>query len=134
MAAMTSMARDSDVHITYDDQQKINRFARCNARHGDVKEELKFKENDLKNLQDAEDEMMMTLDSDEKVPFMVGEVFIMKTQDEAQEAIGSQREGLQDDISNLNTRASELQDTMTQLKGDLYAKFGNNINLEPEEE
>ena len=37
-------------------------------------------QNDLQNLQDAEDEMMIALDSDEKVPFMVGEVFIMKSQ------------------------------------------------------
>lgn len=59
---------------------------------------------------------------------------IFLSQDEAQEAINAQREVLQEEISNLNTRASELQDTMTQLKGDLYAKFGNNINLEPEEE
>ncbi|KAK4316518.1 hypothetical protein Pmani_012295 [Petrolisthes manimaculis] len=131
---MTSVAQDSDVHITYEDQQKINRFARCNARHGDTKEELKLKENDLQNLQDAEDEMMIALDSDEKVPFMVGEVFIMKSQDESQEAINAQREALQEEISNLNGRAGELQDTMTQLKGDLYAKFGNNINLEPEED
>ncbi|KAK8376794.1 hypothetical protein O3P69_010009 [Scylla paramamosain] len=131
---MTTVPQDSDVHITYEDQQKINRFARCNARHGDIKEELKIKENDLQNLQDAEDEMMIALDSDEKVPFMVGEVFIMKSQEEAQEAIGAQRETLQEEISGLNSRSSELQDTMTQLKGDLYAKFGNNINLEPEEE
>lgn len=37
-------------------------------------------QNDLQNLQDAEDEMMIALDTDEKVPFMVGEVFIMKSQ------------------------------------------------------
>ena len=55
-------------------------------------------------------------------------------QDESQEAIAAQRESLQEEISNLNGRSGELQDTMTQLKGDLYAKFGNNINLEPEEE
>ena len=36
--------QDPDIHITYDDQQKINKFARCNARHGDLKEELKLKE------------------------------------------------------------------------------------------
>ena len=29
---------------------------------------------------DAEDEMMIALDTDEKVPFLVGEVFILKTQ------------------------------------------------------
>ncbi|XP_068222658.1 prefoldin subunit 4 [Palaemon carinicauda] len=132
--ASQNITKDPDIHITYDDQQKINKFARCNARHGDIKDELKLKENDLQNLQDAEDEMMIALDSEEKVPFMIGEVFMMKTQDEAQEAIGAQREALQEEISNLNSRASELMDTMTQLKADLYGKFGNNINLEPEEE
>lgn len=55
-------------------------------------------------------------------------------QDEAQEAIVAQRETLQEEIAGLNTRAGELQEVMTQLKGDLYGKFGNNINLEPEEE
>ncbi|XP_066960446.1 prefoldin subunit 4 isoform X2 [Macrobrachium rosenbergii] len=125
---------DTDIYITYDDQQKINKFARCNARHGDIKDELKLKENDLQNLQDAEDEMLIALDSEEKVPFMIGEVFMMKSQEEAQEAIASQREALQEEISSLNSRASELMDTMTQLKADLYGKFGNNINLEPEEE
>lgn len=132
--AAQNITKDPDVHITYDDQQKINKFARCNARHVDMKEELKSKENDLQNLQDAEDEMMIALDTDEKVPYMIGEVFMMKSQDEAQEAIAAQREALQEEIGGLNTRAGELQDVMTQLKADLYGKFGNNINLEPEEE
>lgn len=39
-----------------------------------------FPQNELQNLQDAEDEIMIALDGDEKVPYMVGEVFIMKSQ------------------------------------------------------
>jgi len=125
---------DSDVHITYEDQQKINKFARCNARLEDLKDEIKGKENELQNLQDAEDEMMIALDTDEKVPFMVGEVFIMKTQDMANEAIAEHRKNLESEKESHMARISELQGIMTQLKADLYAKFGNNINLEPEEE
>ncbi|CAL4122841.1 unnamed protein product, partial [Meganyctiphanes norvegica] len=131
---MLAIQKDSDVHITYEDQQKINKFARCNARYQDMKEEIKSKEGDLQNLQDAEDEMMIALDTDEKVPFMIGEVFVMKSQDEANEAIAGQRVQMQEDMVALNQRTLELQDAMTQLKADLYAKFGNNINLEPEEE
>merc|ERR1712198_144601 len=131
---MASTGKDSDVHITYEDQQKINKFARCNARYQDIKEELKSKEGDLQNLQDAEDETMIALDTDEKVPFMIGEVFVMKSQDEANEAIAVQRTEMQEEMTALTRRATELQDSMTQLKADLYAKFGNNINLEPEEE
>jgi hypothetical protein len=35
---------------------------------------------DLHNLGDAEDEMMLALDADEKVPYLLGEVFLLKTQ------------------------------------------------------
>jgi len=35
--------QDSDVHVTYEDQQKINLFARTNARLQDLKEELDAK-------------------------------------------------------------------------------------------
>ena len=35
---------------------------------------------ELNNLGDAEDEMMIALDGDEKVPYLLGEVFILKTQ------------------------------------------------------
>lgn len=36
--------QDSDVHITFEDQQKINRFARLNAKFEDLKDEIKLKE------------------------------------------------------------------------------------------
>ena len=42
--------------------------------------EIHIFQNELKNIQDAEDEMMLALDADEQVPYMVGEVFIMKSQ------------------------------------------------------
>jgi len=35
--------QDSDVRVTYEDQQKINLFARTNARLQDMKEELDAK-------------------------------------------------------------------------------------------
>lgn len=42
---LTSVAlQDSDVYITYEDQQKINKFARHNAKMEDLKEELKIKQ------------------------------------------------------------------------------------------
>lgn len=36
--------QDSDVHITFEDQQKINKFARLNARVEEYREELKTKQ------------------------------------------------------------------------------------------
>lgn len=35
--------QETEVHITYDDQQKINKFARLNAKYEDFKEEIQGK-------------------------------------------------------------------------------------------
>lgn len=67
--------QDSDVHITIDDQMKINKFANYNAKVEDLKEELKIKQNELKNLEEAGDEIEL-LDDDTLIPFLIGEVFM----------------------------------------------------------
>lgn len=67
--------QDSDVHISYEDQQKINKFARLNAKVDDYKDELKVKQNDMKNLEEAVEELSLT-DESEKIPYLFGEVFI----------------------------------------------------------
>lgn len=70
--------QDSDVHISFEDQQKINKFARLNARVDDYKDELKVKQNDVKNLEEAVEELALT-DDTEKIPYLVGEVFICQS-------------------------------------------------------
>lgn len=64
-----------DVHISFEDQQKINKFAKHNARMDDLKIELEMKKNDLKSLEEASDEIEL-FDEDESIPFMFGEVFL----------------------------------------------------------
>lgn len=68
-------SQDSDVHITIDDQMKINKFANYNAKVEDLKEELKIRQNELKNLEEAGDEIEL-LDDDTQIPFLIGEVFM----------------------------------------------------------
>ena len=68
-------SKDSDVHITFEDQQKINKFAKHNARLEDYKQELEMKKNSLKNLEEATDEIELFYE-DEKIPFLIGEVFV----------------------------------------------------------
>lgn len=67
--------KDSDVHISFEDQQKINKFARLNAKVDDYKDELKVIQNDMKNLEEAVEELALADDA-EKIPYLIGEVFI----------------------------------------------------------
>ena len=125
---------DKEVHISLEDQQKINKFARLNSRLEDLKDELKAKHGEIQTLEDASTDLMMLEDDDEKVPYQVGEVFVYLTQDEAQQKIEASKDNLGDAVKSVDSKAQAIRDEMSGLKSQLYAKFGSAINLEADEE
>ncbi|EFA09930.1 probable prefoldin subunit 4 [Tribolium castaneum] len=124
---------DSDVHISYEDQQKINKFARLNAKLEDLKEEVKVKENDLKSLEEACDEIAL-FDEEEKIPYLVGEVFILQDTETTQQCLDDAKKKIDQDIKELKSQSDDVKSQMSDLKSHLYGKFGSHINLEAEEE
>ncbi|KPJ07160.1 putative prefoldin subunit 4 [Papilio machaon] len=124
---------DSDVHISFEDQQKINKFARLNAKVDDIKQELKMKQNDLKNLDEAVEELSLA-DDTEKIPYLIGEVFICQSLEDTLKSLEVTKSKKQDEIKELDAKYEELKAQMGELKLHLYGKFGSHINLENEEE
>ncbi|GCB75937.1 hypothetical protein scyTo_0017404 [Scyliorhinus torazame] len=122
-----------DVNVTFEDQQKINKFARNNNRLIELKEEIELKKKQLQNLEDASDDIMMLDEDAVLVPYQIGEVFISHSQDETQEMLEAAKQSLQDEIQVLQTRVETIQHVLSNLKVQLYAKFGNNINLEADD-
>merc|ERR1712061_406649 len=104
-----------EVHISLEDQQKINKFARLNSRLEDLKEELKAKNGEIQTLEDASTDLMML-------------------EDEAQQKIESTKESLGEAVKAVDSKAQGVKDEMAGLKAQLYAKFGSAINLEADEE
>ena len=131
---MAQKQLDNEVHISLEDQQKINKFARLNSRLEDLKDELKSKQGEIQTLEDASTDLMMLDDDNEKVPYQVGEVFVYLSQDEAQQKIESSKENLGDLVKSVESKAQAVKDEMSGLKALLYAKFGSAINLEADEE
>ena len=68
---MAQKQLDKEVHISLEDQQKINKFARLNSRLEDLKDDLKAKQEETKTLEDASGDLMMLEDDDEKVPYQI---------------------------------------------------------------
>ncbi|XP_020293976.1 probable prefoldin subunit 4 [Pseudomyrmex gracilis] len=131
--SQTGFQPDSDVDITYEEQQTINKFARQNAKLEDYKEELKLKQNELKNLEDASDELEL-MDDDEKIPYYVGEVFVYQSLEKTQNCLEEAKTKKKAEIVSLETKCADLRTIMSELKTQLYAKFGNRINLESEDD
>ncbi|XP_071450858.1 prefoldin subunit 4-like [Hetaerina americana] len=128
-----SFQPDSDVHITYEDQQKINRFARHNAKLEYLKEELKAKQNELKNLEDACEELEL-MDDDEKIAYLVGEVFVYQDLESTKNTLEEAKTNFKSTIEELEEDCNKLKGVMSDLKAQLYGKFGNHINLEADED
>lgn len=124
--------QDSDVHVTVDDQAKINKFAKHNAKLNDLKDELVGKNNDLKSLEEAVDEIEL-LDEDDQIPYVVGEVFISYSVEKTRELLAKDMERKKDEIKRIEEKCRDLQGLTGELKAALYRRFGTNIYLESEE-
>ncbi|XP_044764955.1 probable prefoldin subunit 4 [Coccinella septempunctata] len=123
---------DSDFQISYEDQQKINQFARLHAKMKELKDDITIRENDLKSIEEASDEVAL-FDDEEKIPYLVGEVFIYRDTANTQECLEEAKKLLAQERSDLLTKTNELKESMNDLKYHLYGKFGSHINLEAEE-
>lgn len=128
----------SDIVVTYEDQQKINRFARLNARMEEIKDELKAKKIELQNIEDALSEISIAELSDEGddvgVKILEGEVFVSFTYEGATTWIEDKKAVAEKESNAFLESIESIKVEMNQLKIALYTKFGkDNINLEAED-
>lgn len=70
------------------------------------------------------------LDEEEKIQYKIGEVFVFLKVEEAVKRIEKENETLESKISSLEGEIDSIDEQLSTLKTQLYAKFGNNINLE----
>lgn len=98
----------------------------------DLKDELAIKQNDLRSLEEAVDEIEL-FDEDEQIPFVVGEVFISYNLSKTQELLAEAKEKKELEIKRIEEKCRELQGLMADLKAALYNRFGSNIYLENDE-
>nr|XP_019799595.1 prefoldin subunit 4 isoform X5 [Tursiops truncatus]XP_030694998.1 prefoldin subunit 4 isoform X4 [Globicephala melas] len=80
-------AAAEDVNVTFEDQQKINKFARNTSRITELKEEIEVKKKQLQNLEDACEDIMLADDDCLMIPYQIGDVFISHSQEETQEML-----------------------------------------------
>ncbi|XP_075898255.1 prefoldin subunit 4 [Nelusetta ayraudi] len=132
-AAVKGRVAVEDVNVTYEDQQRINKFARNTSRMTELKNEIESKKKSLQNLQDASDDLMMLDEDAMLIPYQIGDVFVSHTQEETQEMLEAAKETLEQEVKGLEGRVLAIQQLLGDLKVQLYAKFGDNINLEADE-
>merc|ERR1712235_23271 len=76
------------------------------------------------------EEFSLTADDGEKIPYMVGEIFVKETPDDVLALLDNKKTEIKAEIKVLEEQAASIKSVMTDLKTHLYAKFGDAINLE----
>ncbi|KAF6775844.1 hypothetical protein AHF37_07494 [Paragonimus kellicotti] len=126
------MSSKEDIEVTHEDQQKINCFATWNLKSKDFGLEYDLKKKELANFDDAEDELILADSDCHPYPFnyLIGETFFHLSTDDVNQKITAAKEEMKLRMVELEELISDSKARMATLKKELYAKFGNHINLE----
>ncbi|WMV11738.1 hypothetical protein MTR67_005123 [Solanum verrucosum] len=118
----------SEVEVTWEDQQNINKFGRFNNRLHELNDEIKAAKEKCENLEDASNELILT--DEEIVRFQIGEVFAHVPKDEVESRIEKLQEETSKNLEKLEEEKESIVAQMAELKKILYGKFKDSINLE----
>ncbi|KAM7251484.1 hypothetical protein ACFE04_023367 [Oxalis oulophora] len=118
----------SEMQVTWEDQQNINKFSKLNNRFHELEDEIKTAKETNENLEDAGNELILT--DEEVVRFQIGEVFAHVPKEEVETRIEEMTEANTKTLEKLQEEKESIVSQMTELKKILYAKFKDSINLE----
>lgn len=118
----------SEVEVTWEDQQNINKFGRLNNRLHELDDEIRTAKETNENLEDASNELILT--DEEIVRFQIGEVFAHVPKEEVEDRIEKMKELTSNNLEKLEAEKELIVKQMAELKRILYGKFKDSINLE----
>ncbi|XP_073045427.1 prefoldin subunit 4-like [Primulina eburnea] len=121
-------ASGSEVEVTWEDQQNINKFGRLNNRLHELDDEIRTAKETNENLEDASNELILT--DEEIVRFQIGEVFAHVPKEEVEDRIEKMKEVTSNNLEKLEAEKELIITQMAELKRILYGKFKDSINLE----
>lgn len=121
--------KNTATEVSWEDQQRINKFSSLIIKKDDLQDTLKNYTVEKEYLDDLGLEIEM-LDEEEKIQYKIGEAFFFLSADQATLKIEKQDEELASKISKTEETIDEIDEQLASLKKQLYAKFGSNINLE----
>ncbi|KFH43442.1 Prefoldin subunit-like protein [Hapsidospora chrysogenum ATCC 11550] len=118
-----------EVEVRREDQDKINRFSRLHQRELILQEQLAVKSKEKEELDDLTTELELA-DEDDKIPYKIGDSFFHLPLEQAQQMLETATARSEEESGELEEKLGSIQDEMKQLKVELYARFGKQINLE----
>ncbi|OAA32625.1 Gim complex component GIM3-like protein [Moelleriella libera RCEF 2490] len=129
MLSKEDEAAANEVEVRREDQDKINKFSRLHQRELAIEEDLNAKLKQKEEIDDLSTELELA-DEDEKIQYKIGDAFFHVPLEQAQEMLATAITKVESETTELEEKISAVREEMQQLKIELYARFGKQINLE----
>lgn len=121
--------QQNTTEVQWEDQKRINDFSTNISKKDRLTAQLKKIQEEKEYLDDLTMELEL-VDEDDTVRYKIGDAFVQLGHDEAISRVESENTRLEGQVEALESQIEELDSTLISLKHDLYAKFGDSINLE----
>ncbi|KAK8952862.1 putative prefoldin subunit 4 [Platanthera guangdongensis] len=118
----------TEIEVTWEDQQNINKFGRLNNRFHELEDEIKIAKENNESLEDASNELILS--DEDAVRFQIGEVFTHMPREEVENRLEEMTENASKVLEKLIEEKESVLAQMAVLKKILYGKFKDSINLE----
>ncbi|KAK8918487.1 putative prefoldin subunit 4 [Platanthera zijinensis] len=118
----------TEIEVTWEDQQNINKFGRLNNRFHELEDEIKIAKENNESLEDASNELILS--DEDAVRFQIGEVFTHMPREEVENRLEEMKENASKVLEKLIEEKESVLAQMAVLKKILYGKFKDSINLE----
>ena len=123
------MSSENEVEVREVDQAQINEFGKLNNRLLELRADVKQYKADAERIDDAHTDMMMN-SGDGKVMLLIGEALVEVTEEYAEEYCEAKSENLSKKVESMMAEDLAITQRQEVLKKELYARFGDSINLE----
>ena len=100
--------------VTWEDQQRICAFSRMNARHHELNAEIKTKEKQIDDLDEASTELVVN--EEDETCVLVGECFVKMDNDAAEGKVEKMLAEAREGLEKLKTERKVLREGMDELK------------------
>ena len=127
---MLAKEDEVDVEVRKVDQEAINEFGRLNNRVSELRDELKLVEKELTAYEDAEEEVMLIDEGTEALKLTMGDCFLDVEEEDIETELERLKEIAQGKKDKYESEISTCESRQSELKSQLYGRFGKTINLE----
>lgn len=127
---MLAKEDEVDVEVRKVDQEAINEFGRLNNRVSELRDELKLVEKELTAYEDAEEEVMLIDEGTEALKLTMGDCFLDVEEEDIETELERLKEIAQGKKDKYLSEISTCESRQSELKTQLYGRFGKTINLE----